>query len=240
LAGYPETSSIDNVTYSVFTQMAGGARIPTSGPGGACSVYSQTPILYDTPIVTQCTVAFASEAELQAYCESVTAGSLPSFLSYNFSAIGVMGNSNPIYTNNWTTVIQGSSLPTTSWLSSISQCASLVVGVEVDVVIGDLGETVAPQGAVFAAEVNYITDSFTFNPLDVVDGYQKFTHTYAVRFHKYSDGIEHRMPSITPVDVTVADDVMYPFYPFSNHALRSDPAILLSFITLALLFCRNE
>lgn len=156
-----------------------------------------------------------------------------------------------------TTVIQGSSLPTTSWLSSISQCASLVVGVEVDVVIGDLGETVAPQGAVFAAEVwpikdalaaesvrlvcwqvNYITDSFTFNPLKVVDGYQKFTHTYAVRFHKYSDGIEHRMPSITPVDVTVADDVMYPFYPFNNHASRSDPAILLSFITLALLFCQ--
>ena len=78
LAGYPESSSIDNVTYSVFTQMAGGARIPTSGPGGnhllrlscgqsglcsvgACSVYSQTTILYDTPIVTQCTVALASE-----------------------------------------------------------------------------------------------------------------------------------------------------------------------------------
>eukprot|EP00658_Telonema_sp_P-2_P047289 TRINITY_DN3596_c0_g1_i3.p1 TRINITY_DN3596_c0_g1~~TRINITY_DN3596_c0_g1_i3.p1 ORF type:complete len:714 (+),score=163.82 TRINITY_DN3596_c0_g1_i3:188-2329(+) len=212
VVGYQTTSS----SLTANAQFVRGAEIPAAGASGACSIYHKTPILYDTPVKTQCTITVANAAALQTYCESIAAGSLPAFLAYNFTHIGLMGVAEPRYTNNWTALTAASSLPTAAWLSSVSTCSSLVTGVEFDFVIADLGEQVSPQGAVLAAQVSYVTGSWTYSSLEALNGEQTFTHSVAVRYHKYNNGIYDRVGKLRPAKTTFPDDIMHPFYPFSG------------------------
>eukprot|EP00656_Telonema_subtile_P036319 TRINITY_DN402_c0_g1_i1.p1 TRINITY_DN402_c0_g1~~TRINITY_DN402_c0_g1_i1.p1 ORF type:complete len:700 (-),score=208.41 TRINITY_DN402_c0_g1_i1:138-2237(-) len=222
MAGFSTTDG----TASAYAQMVKGAMVPQAGESGVCSIYEQRPILYGVDMKTQCTVAVASAAELETYCNSVAASSLPTFLSYNFSAIAILGVSEPRYTANWTAVSEGSSLPTASYLSSVTTCSSLVTGITFDVVIADLGEQVSPQAAVLSVQVNYEVGSFVYNALQVQAGAQKFTHSVAVRFHKFDNGLYERMPSFTPVVTTVPNDIMHPFYPFGAAARTQHNAAL--------------
>ena len=62
--------------------------------------------------------------------------------------------------------------------------------------------------------MGYVVDSWVFKNIEKVGNQQTFTHSVAVRWHEYHSSIYERMPSFTPTETTMPDDVMHPFYPF--------------------------
>lgn len=208
-------------TKTAYLQSTDGARVLGAGPGGVCSNQTHNPILFNTAMKTECSISFASATELETYCgrslTSAVGANLPWPLGgpLTWSFVGMLGNAEPRYTGNWTTVVESGTAPTASWLSSVSTCSSIVSGIEIDFVVANTGERVSPQAAIIGAQVSYVSESWAFKNIATVDGAQTFTHSVTVRWHEYDNNIYERMPGFTPTETTMPDDVLHPFYPFN-------------------------
>ena len=160
------------------------------------SIYPKKELKFGQNLVVSCKISLTL-SELQQYCvqnssnyEITKKYDLKIFnqLLTNFTFLGIFGNADPEYTDDWIPVLKenlhGITIPSSGYFwDAESKTCNNMVGIQVRILASELGFVQNPQNYIVQAQMSGLYDKWTFTKEDTSEG-QEFTHYVAFNFVK--------------------------------------------------------
>eukprot|EP00735_Rhodelphis_limneticus_P014153 TRINITY_DN8153_c0_g1::TRINITY_DN8153_c0_g1_i1::g.7116::m.7116 TRINITY_DN8153_c0_g1::TRINITY_DN8153_c0_g1_i1::g.7116 ORF type:complete len:644 (+),score=141.02,sp/Q8BZ64/TECT1_MOUSE/24.50/3e-23,DUF1619/PF07773.6/1.9e-28,DUF1619/PF07773.6/1e+03 TRINITY_DN8153_c0_g1_i1:110-2041(+) len=227
LAGYVDSLD-DKYAVSQFTE--GLQLLGAGGEAGACSATSFANVMFNTDMVSDCSIAL-SRTTLQTYCTQLSlisnlvsecesqcdsTSQTPMIRAmachlYN-TYLGVWGNASPEDLEEWVQLafLSDSQIAVT-WDSTTNTCYNVPTALNVQILTVDLGSWGNPQRRILSARFFVTTQDWRVSTLSAT-ATRNFSLRQTVSFVNTPDqGLDYYIPPPPKTLPTVPDDFFYPF-----------------------------